>query len=330
MEPGHCGACRSSFSTFPSFLRQRRPAASRTTSSPTVDGPGDPRRREFRRVYQQQMHAYRAVLRRQRRRAAAEAARHRPAHRPADDRGSRPRWSKRSAWASRRATPRCANGSSSLPAFQENGQFIGDAALRAAAADAEPADARPTSSKNEVRRGIVAEKLAGGAHRLDHGQRCGGRGGVQAAQREGEAGGGLASRPTSSATASRATDAEIANYFDAHKDDFRVPEKRKIRFVTIDQEAIRASRRPSPASRSSAYYDDNHAAVLDARAGARRAHPAQDRRQGRRGGQEAGGGDPRQGRRRAPISRSSRRSTPKTTRARPRGAISATSAGARW
>jgi peptidyl-prolyl cis-trans isomerase D len=35
-------------------------------------------------------------------------------------------------------------------------------------------------------------------------------------------------------------DADVASYFDAHKDDFKIPEKRKIRYLLIDIEALRA------------------------------------------------------------------------------------------
>ena len=37
-----------------------------------------------------------------------------------------------------------------------------------------------------------------------------------------------------------ASDADIASYFDAHKTDFKIPEKRKIRYLLIDVEARRA------------------------------------------------------------------------------------------
>ncbi|MBW8863313.1 MAG: peptidylprolyl isomerase, partial [Acidobacteria bacterium] len=37
-----------------------------------------------------------------------------------------------------------------------------------------------------------------------------------------------------------ATDAEVASYFDAHKNDFKIPEKRKIRYLLIDIDAMRA------------------------------------------------------------------------------------------
>jgi peptidyl-prolyl cis-trans isomerase D len=37
-----------------------------------------------------------------------------------------------------------------------------------------------------------------------------------------------------------ANDADVATYFEAHKNDFRIPEKRKIKYVLIDVDAIRA------------------------------------------------------------------------------------------
>jgi len=37
-----------------------------------------------------------------------------------------------------------------------------------------------------------------------------------------------------------ATDAEVASYFTAHKNDFKIPEKRKIRYLLIDIDAMRA------------------------------------------------------------------------------------------
>jgi peptidyl-prolyl cis-trans isomerase D len=37
-----------------------------------------------------------------------------------------------------------------------------------------------------------------------------------------------------------ASDAEVTSYFDAHKNDFKIPEKRKIRYLLIDVEALRA------------------------------------------------------------------------------------------
>ena len=44
-----------------------------------------------------------------------------------------------------------------------------------------------------------------------------------------------------------ATDAEVASYFEAHKADFKTPEKRKIRYLLIDIEALRAKVTVPPA-----------------------------------------------------------------------------------
>src|SRR5262249_45804196 len=36
------------------------------------------------------------------------------------------------------------------------------------------------------------------------------------------------------------SDAEVAAHFDAHKEDFKIPEKRKIRYLLVDIDALRA------------------------------------------------------------------------------------------
>jgi len=50
-----------------------------------------------------------------------------------------------------------------------------------------------------------------------------------------------------------ATDAEIASYFDAHKNDFKIPEKRKIRYILVDIDSIRAKVVVPPADVERAY-----------------------------------------------------------------------------
>jgi len=52
-----------------------------------------------------------------------------------------------------------------------------------------------------------------------------------------------------------ATDAEITAHFEAHKDDFRIPEKRKIRYLLVDVEAIR-SKTVVPAADIERAYND--------------------------------------------------------------------------
>ena len=96
-----------------------------------------------------------------------------------------------------------------------------------------------------------------------------------------------------------ATDATSRRYFDAHKDDFKIREKRKIRYL-LDRHRRAARQGHRAAGRHRARLQRQHRAVLDARAGARQPHPAQDRRQGRSGGEGEGRGRPEagQGRRR--------------------------------
>ena len=125
-----------------------------------------------------------------------------------------------------------------------------------------------------------------------------------------------------------ATDAEVASYFDAHKADFKIPEKRKIKYLLIDVDALRA-KVSRAAGRRRARLQRQHRAVLDARTGARQPHPAQDRGQGRRGGEGEGRGRAEAGQGAAPTSRRSRRSTRRTRPTRRTAATSITSARGR-
>ena len=67
-----------------------------------------------------------------------------------------------------------------------------------------------------------------------------------------------------------------------------------MRFLLVDVDAIRAKVTVPEADIERAY-NDIDPAVLDARAGPREPHPAQDRREGRRGGQGEGRGPPQAG-----------------------------------
>ena len=53
-----------------------------------------------------------------------------------------------------------------------------------------------------------------------------------------------------------ATDQEVAAHFDAHKTDFKIPEKRKIRYMLIDVDALRAKVIVPPADIERAYNDN--------------------------------------------------------------------------
>ncbi|HEX5476055.1 MAG TPA: peptidyl-prolyl cis-trans isomerase [Vicinamibacterales bacterium] len=142
----------------------------------------------------------------------------------------------------------------SLPAFQENGQFIGDARYRQLLQMQNP-PMRPADFEAQVRRGIIVEKLQAALtdwltvpnadvdrefHKRNEKVKLAVVSFPADKFREGVA----------------ATDAEIAKYFDAHKDTYRVPEKRKIRFLAIDQQAL-AKNVTVTGQQIERYYNDN-------------------------------------------------------------------------
>src|SRR5262249_17876370 len=49
---------------------------------------------------------------------------------------------------------------------------------------------------------------------------------------------------------------EVAAYFDGHKNDFKIPEKRKVRYLLIDMDALRAKIAVPPADVERAYNDN--------------------------------------------------------------------------
>jgi len=125
-----------------------------------------------------------------------------------------------------------------VPAFQENGQFIGDQRYRQLLRMQTP-PMRPDEFEEQIRRSIIAEKLQAAltgwmtvadADVVNEFKKRNEKVKVQVANfpadkfREGV----VASEP------------EISKHFDDHKDSYRIGEKRKIRYVTIDQEGLRA------------------------------------------------------------------------------------------
>jgi peptidyl-prolyl cis-trans isomerase D len=125
-----------------------------------------------------------------------------------------------------------------LPAFQENGHFIGEQRylqlLRAQRPPLAPAD-----FENGVRRSLTLEKLR--ASLTDW---------LSVPDNELEREYRRRNDKVKLAVISfladtyrndvSATDQEIAAYFEAHKNDFKVPEKRKVRYLLVDIELLRA------------------------------------------------------------------------------------------
>jgi peptidyl-prolyl cis-trans isomerase D len=125
-----------------------------------------------------------------------------------------------------------------MPAFQENGGFIGEARYQQLLRMQRP-PMIASEFEDNVRRGLAVEKLRGSItdwlsvndKDLEKEYR----------RRNDKVKLAVVSFTADSfRTQVTATDAEIASHFEAHKNDFKIPEKRKIRYLLIDVEALRA------------------------------------------------------------------------------------------
>ena len=286
VEPGHCGrlVCPP---LHPQFHERPRVGSGRQFGRR-----GRRRTRDHRRPIPPRLSAADAglppVLRGQRRRPAVEAARDRPAHRPADDpgrsvagRGQTPR-----DHGERRRDPRADPLAARVPGQRAVHRRP---AVPPAAADAEPADAprrlrRPGPPQHRRR------EAPGGRHRVGHGRRRRRRERVQEAQREGEARRRELPRRQvpRRADGDRRRDREVLQRSQGH-----LPHRREAQDPLRDDRSGGAARegdRHGPADRT--LVQRQRPAVLDARGSARQPHPDQDHRQGRgrRHGEEEGRG----------------------------------------
>jgi peptidyl-prolyl cis-trans isomerase D len=124
-----------------------------------------------------------------------------------------------------------------LPAFQENGQFIGDQRYRQLLRMQTP-PMRADEFEEQVRRSIITEKLQAAL-----------TGWITVAESDVTAEFKKRNEKVKLAVVNFpadkfrdglvATDAEVAKHFEDNKESFRIPEKRKVRYLTIDQEAMR-------------------------------------------------------------------------------------------
>ena len=126
----------------------------------------------------------------------------------------------------------------SMPAFQENGGFIGENRYRQLLQMQRP-PMTPSEFEDNVRRGLAVEKLRSSLTdwlsvpdtELEKEYR----------RRNDKVKLAVVSFTADSFRSQvNASDAEVASYFDTHKNDFRIPEKRKIRYLLIDIDAMRA------------------------------------------------------------------------------------------
>ena len=133
----------------------------------------------------------------------------------------------------------------SMPAFQDNGQFIGESRYQQLLRMQRP-PMTPSEFEDNIRRGLTVEKLRAAItdwlsvpdKELEQEYR----------RRNDKVKLALVSFTADSLRKDvSASDAEAAGYFDAHKNDFKIPEKRKTRYLLVDIEALRAKINPSPA-----------------------------------------------------------------------------------
>src|SRR5471030_2643171 len=138
-----------------------------------------------------------------------------------------------------------------MPAFQESGGFIGEARYQQLLRMQRPPMVASEFEDN-VRRGLSVEKLRGSltdwlsvndADLEKEYRRRNDK--VKLAV--------VSFTADSFRTQVSATDAEVASYFDGHKNDFKIPEKRKIRYLLIDIDAVRAKVTIPPADVERAY-----------------------------------------------------------------------------
>ncbi len=126
----------------------------------------------------------------------------------------------------------------SVPAFRENGQFIGEQRYAQLLAAQRP-PMTPADFEDNVRRTLTVEKLRAS---LTDWISVADRDIEQEYRRRNDKVKLAIVNVAADAFRTRVTasDAEIAAHFDAHKADFKIPEKRKIRYLLIDVDALRA------------------------------------------------------------------------------------------
>ncbi len=142
----------------------------------------------------------------------------------------------------------------SIPAFQENGVFIGEQRYQQLLGMQRP-PLTAAEFEDGIRRAIMVDKLRASVtewlsipeRELEQEYR----------RRNDKVKLAVVGFETESFRSSvSATDAEVASYFGAHKEEFRVPEQRKIRYLLIDIEAMRA-KVVVPAADLERAYNDN-------------------------------------------------------------------------
>ena len=141
-----------------------------------------------------------------------------------------------------------------LPAFQDSGHFIGEVRYRQILGMQNP-PIRPDEFEEQVRRGIVMEKLQGvltdwitvNDPEVD----------AEFKRRNEKVKLAVVNFPADKfREATTATDAEIAAWFESHKNDYKIPEKRKVKYALINTQGMRDHQKVS-AEDVQKHYQDN-------------------------------------------------------------------------
>ena len=246
---------RSSSSTSPASCATGATAPATTTSSPSVDG-REITVGQFRRVYQQQMQAYRAAY-------GGNVDEQLLKQLGIDQRIVQQMIEEEAALAEAARLGITASDEEvrerilALPAFQENGQFIGEQRYRQMLQMQNP-PMTPDEFEEQVRRGITLEKLQARADRLDH--RRATRTSThefKQPQREGQARGRVASPPTSSARTRPRPTPRSRSTSRQHKDELQDPREAQGAATRSSTRRRCATARRSSPQDIQRYYKDN-------------------------------------------------------------------------
>jgi peptidyl-prolyl cis-trans isomerase D len=142
-----------------------------------------------------------------------------------------------------------------IPAFQENGVFIGDQRYQQMLRSMRPPMTAP-AFEQELRNEIVLDKFR--AILTDWVSVTDKEVEDQYRQRNNKIKLAVVTFPAETfRSAATATDEEVASYFTAHQSDFRIPEKRKVRYLLIDIDVLRAKVVVPEANIQRAYNDNS-------------------------------------------------------------------------
>jgi peptidyl-prolyl cis-trans isomerase D len=141
-----------------------------------------------------------------------------------------------------------------MPEFQLNGQFVGEAQYQAMLNSARP-PMTPGEFEHGLRRQLLVEKLR--AVVTDWVAVTDAEADAEYARRNEKVKVQLVHVPASAFLPQMtATDAEVAAYFDAHKEAYRIGERRKVRYLLVDVESLRKGI-VVPSREVERYYNDN-------------------------------------------------------------------------